>query len=429
MEEKKVNLKTKIAMVIDDGLFLEMACKMGEKFKEVLYYTPWECPYPTMNTGMVGYGMPNITKALSIWDRFDEVDIFIFPSIYFGPLAVHIENCGKRVWSSKNGEEIEIYRNKQKKHMIKLGLPVAPYQVVKGMAALRDYLKLHNNVYVKIDLWRGQFETFASPSYSVVEPILDEIEYKMGPLKYITEFLIEDRLKDKVEIGCDMYTVDGKFPSKSLIGIEIKDMGYVGEFRNYEDVPKEVTNFNTKMANTFKNYRYRGFFSTEIRVGKDHKDYMIDFTARAPSPPNELYQELYSNLAEIIWYGSEGVLIDPIPAKKWGVQAMMYSSWGENEFLPIKFPESIKKYVKLMNSVKINNLYYTVPQPKGCSVVGAVIGMGNTLEEAMKMLKENADQVKAHDLDIKINFMDQAKEQMKKTQEFGIKLFSEINIK
>jgi hypothetical protein len=420
----KDNIKDKVCMVIDDGMFLELASKLGESFKEVLYYTVWEEPYPKMNKGMIGYGMPNITRVNSIWEHFDEVDIFVFPCVYFGDLQEHIESLGKRVWGSRTGEDMEIDRDRMKKHMNKLGLPVGKYEVVTGMDALREYLKKNEDVYVKISQWRGHFETFNSPNYKMIEPKLDAIEHEMGPLKYITEFIVDHKLDNKVEIGYDGYTIDGKYPSKSVVGIEVKDLGYVGEMREYKDIPKEVTEFNTKISDTFKGYGYRGFFSTEIRVGEDKKAYMIDGTMRCPSPPTELCQELYSNLAEIIWYGSEGKVIDPIPAAKWGVEIMMYSEWAQDNWLPVYFPDEIKQFVKLMNAVRIKDTYYIAPQSFPTNVIGAVIGLGNTLEEALEHVKKNAEQIEAHQLVISLETMGKAQEEMDKLTKFGIKLFS-----
>lgn len=421
---EKVNLKTKTAAVVDCGLFLEIACKIGEKFKKVYYTTPWISSFPKMNQGYIGYGMPNIERIGSIWEKFDEIDIFIFPDIYFGPLQTHLVSLGKRVWGSRMGEEMEIERDGMKEHMKKLGLPVQPYKVITGLDKLRDYLKIHENVWIKINCWRGHFETFNSPNYKMVEPRLDEIEYQLGALKHITEFVVEDPLDNKVEIGCDMYTVDGKFPSSTLAGIEVKDLGYVGEFRQYKDLPKEVTNFNTKISSTLEKYGYRNFFSTEIRVGKDHKDYMLDFCARSPSPPNELYQEFYTNLAEIIWYGSEGIMVDPIPISKFGVEVLIHSSWADKNWQPVDFPDEIKKYVKLRNAIRIKGRYYTMPQTVGLPEIGAIVGWGKTLQEALKMVEEIAEQVKGYYIEIPLHAMERAQEEMKKTEEFGIKLFS-----
>ena len=422
---KDKQISEAVCCVIDDGMFMSFAQKLGESFKEVLYWTPWEKPYPKMNDRLIGYGMDNITRVNSFWEHFDEIDIFVFPCVYFGDLQEHIESLGKRVWGSRRGEEMELYRDWMKAHMKKLGLPVGKYEVVTGMDALREYLKKHDDVYVKINLDRGQFESFHSKNYKTIDCKLNEIEHNLGPFESITDFIVEESLPDKVEIGADLYTIDGKYPSKCLAGIEIKDTCYIGEFRDYKDFPKEVTSFNDAISDTFKGYGYRGAFSTEIRVGKDKVPYMIDMTCRLPSPCNELYQEMYTNLAEIVWYGSEGKLIDPIPAAKWGVQALIYSSWSTENYLPIDIPDDVRKYVKLLNAVKIKNQYFIVPQGNPTDCIGSVIGMGKTLDEAFEQAKDIASKISAYDIDIKIGSIEKAYEEMEKLRTFGIKLFSE----
>jgi hypothetical protein len=185
-------------------------------------------------------------------------------------------------------------------YMKSLGLYVTPYAVIIGIEKLREYLKTHNNVYVKCSILRGDFETFHSLNYRFVEPKLDELEYKLGAMKQVKEFIVEEAYDHAVETGCDLYTVDGQYPTSTLAGIEVKDLGYIGKINKYKDLSPKVTDFNTKMADTLKNYGYRGFFSTEIRVSKTKPPYMLDFCARLGSPPNELYQMMYKNLAEII---------------------------------------------------------------------------------------------------------------------------------
>ena len=172
---------------------------------------------------------------------------------------------------------MELYRDEMNRHMVDNDLYVSPYKVIKGVEALREYLKEHKNVYVKCSILRGDFETFHSPNYKFVEPKIDELEYRLGAMKYIKEFIVEDAYDNAVETGMDLYTVDGQFPTRSLTGIEVKDLGYIGKILEYDKISTKVTDFNEKMKDTFKNYGYRGFFSTEIRISKEKPPYMLDF--------------------------------------------------------------------------------------------------------------------------------------------------------
>ena len=74
---------------------------------------------------------------------------------------------------------------------------------------------------------------------------------------------------------------------------------------------------------SFKEYNYRGFFSSEVRI-TGGKGYPIDLTARAGSPPSRLYQNVMTNLAEVIWYGAGGILIEPEYEAPWGAEVLSY---------------------------------------------------------------------------------------------------------
>lgn len=420
---EKVDLSKKTVMYIDNGVFVDMAVRLAEKFGKVYYYCEWKDSFPKMNKAYIGYGLENIETTLTIWDKIDEIDLFVFPDIYYSDLQNYLVSIGKRVWGMRGAEELENDRVYCKELMSDIGLPVGKYEVIKGIDNLRKYLKSNDDVFVKVSTWRGNFETFGSKNYKRVEPKLDEIEYNLGAFKHILEFVVEKALNDRVEIGSDMFVIDGQYPSKILAGIEIKDKSYLAMFKDYKDVPKEVTTFNKEIQPYLKEYGSRGFFSTEIRVGKDKKPYMTDFCSRNGSPPNELYQAMWDNLAEIVWYGSEGILVDPTSKYKFGAEVILHSSWADKNWQPITFPKEIRPYVKLRNACKIKNEYYVIPQAIGLPEIGAVIGFGNTKEEAIEHAKENARQVDGYYIECYEDSLDSAEEELKKTQDLGIELF------
>jgi len=282
---------------------------------------------------------------------------------------------------------------------------------------------MHNNQHVKIDKYRATMETFKSKNYKSVEPKLDEIEYKVGAFKHIMEFICEDDLPDKVEIGTDAWTVDGKFPASILSGIEVKGSGYVGVFKPYKEFPKSLTHFNDVMAPVLKEYGYRGPFSTEMRIGKDDVGYMIDFCARQPSPCNELYQEFYLNFADIAWKGANGIVVEPDAVAKYGAEAIMYSTWAQNNWQPIEFPAELKPFIKLRNAMKVNGRYYIIPQRDAGSAIGAVTGWGSTLDEAVAKVKKVAEQIEGFFIEIDTESFDKADEELAKCKEYGIKMF------
>ena len=96
-------------------------------------------------------------------------------------------------------------------------------------------------------------------------------------------------------------------------------------------------------------------------------------------------QEIFGNYSEIIWNGAEGKVVDIDPAGKWGVEVILKSAWAENNWQPVTFPEKYENQIKLYNAVNVDGQWYSVTQNEEMQEVGAVVGWGNTLEEAMAL--------------------------------------------
>ena len=418
------DLKTKVALVVDNGLFVYIAQKIASQFGKVYYWTPWVSAFPKSNDLLIGAGLPEIERIRWFWDYIDKVDVFIFPDVYFGDLQEQLRDMGKAVWGGFRGDELELNRNGTKKLLKQLGLPVGNYERVVGLEALREYLKEHEDVYVKVSTVRGDFETFHAPTYSLVEPKLDELESKLGAKKFIEEFIVEDNVEAVVEIGYDGWCIDGEFPSIGIQGYEIKDKGLLAAIKPYDELGEQVKMVNSKLSPILKNYGYRGFFSTELRITKGNVPYLIDPCMRCGSPPSELYQEMIGNLAEVIWAGAHGGLIAPEPVCKFGCEVMIHSSWADEHWQAIDFPESIRQFVKLRNLTRIRDRYYVVPQRVGLAEIGAVVGIGDTLKEAIDHAKENCEKIGGYYIECKLDSIDEAIEQIKAGQKIGINFAS-----
>lgn len=421
-----MDFKDKTALVCAHGLFIELAVRLARDFGRVVYWNPGQdATFPMAQQGEVGRGMEGI-EVVHSWagEHFDAADLIVCPDLYLGDLQVRWENMGKRVWGARNGENLEIYRGDCKKLMEAEGLPVQPWREVRGMKALRAHLKAHKDQHVKIDRYRGNFETFFAQDYDLVLPKLDEISHNLGPLQEELHFLVEDDLPDRVELGVDTYCIDGEYPTSTLTGIEVKDLGYVGEFMKWADIPEPLTRFTTRMAKHFAAAGYRGFMSNEIRIGADKEPFMIDLCARAGSPPNELYQEFYLNLSEILWQGADGILVDPEPIAKFGVQVIGKSSWAEANPQPVEIDPKWRRNVKLYNPVCIDGKFCVLPQEDNMAECLSVVGWGETIDEALEMVKDASEGVRAYGIKIPLGSADEAIEQMGKMAEIGLPVFS-----
>ena len=421
-----MNTKQVTACVVDSGLFCDLAVRLSREFGHVYYCVQRRADFPEIATDLVGFGVEGIERIDfdDIWgDVFDKIDLFIFPDIGYGEMQKRLEKMGKLVWGSRNGEDLEGDREGTKKAMQHLGLPVGKYEEVKGMKALRKYLANHKDVYVKVSKFRGTFESFKSRDLKSIEPKLNEIEYKLGPFGELVTFCVEDDLPDCVELGVDAYTVDGKFPNSILSGIEIKDRAYVGVFKGYREFPEPLIRVNDALSPLMAKMNYRGFWSSEVRIGADHVPYLIDATARAGSPPSELYSEFYLNLGEIIYEGAQGKMVEPKPIAKYGAQVILDSAWADKNWLPIDFPQEYRRWVKLREHVKINGQYYSSPQGIGLTQVGAVIGIGDSMKAAFEMAKTIADDVKGYSVSIPLEAFEEAEAEIAKAKKLGLSMF------
>ena len=160
-----------------------------------------------------------------------------------------------------------------------------------------------------------------------------------------------------------------------------------------------------------------------LYVRRKGKPFWACNCARAPSPPGELYCEMYSNLPEVVWAGANGILLEPESEFSHGVELMLHSSFADKGFQPISFPKEIERFVKIRNHCVIDDVHYAIPQAVGLPECGAVIGMGNSIEEAMDHAVENAEQVTGYYLEAKTGAIDDIKKQLDIMDERGLNYF------
>lgn len=418
----KVDLKTKTLCVVDNGLFVDLAARLGQDFGKVLYFTEWKNSFPSKKGTMPGVGIKGLTRINELFDHLPEIDCFCFPDVYDGDLQVHLREMGFPVFGGGKGDELELYRYETKQFLKKLDLPVQPLKRIIGVQALRDHLKTVEDKWIKISVYRGDGETWHHENYRLSEPMLDEIEAKLGAMKYDYEFIVEDSIggEDVVEVGTDLFTVDGKYPEEIIFGFEIKDLGYCGTVKKFNDLSPLITDYNKKISPYLEEVTYRGFMSSEIRIGKDKVPYMTDACMRGGSPPNELYQEMIENFGEIVWGAANGEMIQPKYRAKFGIEVMIHSDWASENWQAVHFPEKIRQWVKLRNACKIGDTYYVVPQNDGLPEIGAVIAIGDTMEECIEKVKGYAEQIEGYRLDIKVGSIINMQEVLKKASAIGI---------
>lgn len=414
--------KTKSVCVFDQGLFCELARTLAKSFGRVGYFRPYMDQFTKQNLFLVGSGIPNVERIEDFWGSLDDWDLFVFPDTNHGSEQAHLEKLGKRVWGSRYGEDLELFRAETKEVLKREGFHVGPYKVIVGLANLREFLQNNSDVYVKISRFRGDFESFHSPNYPAIRLHLDKIAHQLGQAQDITEFVVEKAIPDAVEIGYDGYSVDGQFPAAACCGLEVKDKGYVGHFLAADKQPKQLSDINSKMVSLLAADRYRNFFSLEARVTKDGTPWVIDPCCRFGSPPSEMLQEMYTNLPDILWNGAEGKCVDPIPAAEWGAELILHAPEASETWQPVLFPPKLRDSVKLRNFSVIGGVHCVMPQGVRLPEIGAVVGLGNSMEEAIAKATEVSKQLKGYGMDFFNDCFEEAQSSLEKLESYGIKL-------
>lgn len=414
--------KSLTALVVDNGLFVGFALRIAPHFKHLMYWTPWQSAFPKSNQLLPGDGFDEMERVKNLFDAIEKADLVIFFDVYWGDLQEKLVREGKSVWGSRKGELLELNRMRSKKLLKEYGIQPSPAVAIHGLEDLRNYLKDHENVFVKISSNRGDFETFESKRYDLSEPKLDQLEHQLGAKKLIAEFVVEAAIEPAQEWGIDAFTIDGQWPIRTFSGFECKDVAFIGRVMEWDAIPQYLRDPNEKLSPFFEKHQYRGFFSTELRITPERETFLIDPCCRLPSPPNEIQQMVFDNWAEIIAAGANGQMVEPNTVHKYGVCAMIHSSFADQNWQSLKFPEDVRPFVKLRNHCKIDGVDYVVPQAVGLPEVGAVIGLGETLDEAMEHLKENAAQVEGYYLEIKTESLDGMLETCEAGKSLGIDL-------
>lgn len=384
-----MNLKDKSCLVYDHSLYVELALRLARDYGKVYYCNPIEKSCPSIQDHCVGDGFPELHLVDSVWDVFDSTDLFVFPDVQGAALQRHLESLGKRVWGSRRGDMLELKRVAFKQVMEKLGMAVGDYTVIEGLDKLRDYLKANEDKFIKVSKYRGDMESWHHITYDLSQPKLDELAVKFGPLQNDIPFLVEDPIPTEIEVGYDGFCIDGRFPVWAMQGYEGKDKCLIASVMDYDDLPEEIRDVNESLSGILREAKYRNFFSTEIRV--NGKPYLIDPTCRMPCPSGEIQQEIWGNLSEVIWAGSGGELLDPEPTAKFGVEVIIQHKHPSDSWRVINVPDHVKQWVKLFGACKQGNLYAIPPNQHMGDSIGAVVGLGDTVEDAIDELNSICD--------------------------------------
>jgi hypothetical protein len=414
-----MSLSTKTVLVIDKGLYLPLARKIGESAAKVKYYLQDDKSYPDSPLRLIGTGFEEAERIYKndLPKAKNEADLICFFDTYDGAEADDLREKGHTVFAcGQKAEQWELDRVFFMEQLAKLDIAFPFTYRAEGMDDAIEYLKGRKNKWLKTSYYRGDFETYHFRNMKHAESWLDDLRYRIGERAKTIEILIQDNLEAECEVGYDGFCIDGVLAENGLIGYEIKDKGYI--CRVTPETPEIIKGINDKIAPLLK--RCRGHLSTEVRITKNGTPHFTDITPRAPSPPNELMCELYSSYTEDMLRIAEGNMPKMKERAEYGAEIILQSPWHEKHQIYVEFPDEISQWVKLKNCMKNRKGHYCIPNGNG-GYFGAVVAYADTVEKAMELCKERAGQIEAEELSYESNIFDKANEQIEGGKPFGIK--------
>lgn len=412
-------IDTSLTMV-DNGLFTELAIRLAREIKTVRSYVTKRMDFPTMNERCLSAGLDNEgvewVEDPYTSDVFDRTDIYCFPDLFCAGDKELVMRAGKAAWGSGTGDDLETKRVWFRKLQKDLGLPIPRYEVVEGWRNLVDYLMANDHhCFIKTtSKIRGSIETHEYWDFEQAEYWLWELRQKLGCGAESVLFLVEEPIDSPYETGLDSYSVNGKAPKTPMQGIEIKNKLLLSSAQTKGKTPKFMDEAIELLQPELQKRGYCNFFSCEFR-----KDVLTDFTARAPDPGLGVQMEMIKNLGEIIVAGAHGELVEPVFEAEYGIQvAIMHDHEGEL-WKQFRLPHQVRRWVKLLEFGKLEDLYQMVPRVPFGQKIGWLIGIGDSVQAAADHLQKNKSMLEDYPFDIDLSHLEDAVEQAKALESEG----------
>ena len=410
-----MDLSSKYCLMLDHGLWPSFAERLAREYGKVGYYMPLGDAFPKSAKGMIGTGLEGVDRIYDFMAEVPKADVIFFPDIYEADLQDYLRSEGYPVWGSGHTDHLELDRWGTHRLMKELGMPAPVTKRFVGVDALSVYLHEEDDLYVKTSFYRGDFETYHHTTWKVSESWVDELRHRLGPRAATIEFIVEEPVEGK-EVGFDGYHVNGEFGPISTYGYEIKDAGFIGRVCPYPEVPEGLRYCLESFAPMLKGVSAN--LSNEVRFTSRGKPYLIDPCMRCAMPPTSALQEVFSNWGEVIHEGARGNMVALEPEAKYFAELIHKSHWADNKWLPVHYPAKLNRWVKLRNKAVIDGTNYVAPL--GYEHYASVVGMGDSLEEAIAECQDHCTQVEAIESYYDEDALDRALDAIEKGEEHGI---------
>lgn len=378
------------ACVVTNGLFQPLAHCLAAKCKRVVVWSPDHRDFESVKQATMASGFDDIERVREFWPIKREIDMFAFPDVGLSGLQLELESQGFPVWSSRTGDDLELKREQFMGVLADIGLEVPEFNVCVGMDELRDFLRNHEDQYIKISRFRGDMETKHWRNWAMDDGWLDWLAYNLGPVKDVLRFLVFANIETDLEIGGDTYCVRGEWPNTMLNGFEFKDTTYFSAVTKRSDMPEQIQEIIEALTPLLKNYDYRNQISFEDRV-KGDKHYYIDATQRGGMPSSGSQQLIWSNFPEIVWAGANGELVEPEPAAQFSLECMVTAESGGAPWIKAQLDPKLFPWLRLSDCGVINGIHCFPQEEAHEGELGWLVSLGDSPKEVLDRAKELAD--------------------------------------
>ena len=393
-------------LVSDHGLCLEAAVTLARAGHEVGYYTTSIDKHSLHQVSQMGEGFDaeGVMKIYDFYKALPKFDMVAFFDTHSGDEVDFLRRKGYKVWGAGlQAERLELDRWFAKNQM--KNLPHNRSEKVVGVANLIEKLQTAGTCWVKCSGYR-EIETFKHNDWPTTQeqfiaPLLQE--YGTDPN---LAFILESEIDPAVEIGSDNLIVNGEWPDIKPYGYEAKDMAYIGRFDSTV-LPIQLHAVNAAIEPDLK--EASTFVSTEVRIVPSKAGFPVDLTIRAPHPPLAAMLNAYTNLHEVIPFAAiNGKLLQPKTRVKYAAVLVGNSGWAEEHRCAITFPSRWREHVKFMKCYKHDGVVYTIPSS---SFAVLAVGIGQTIDHAIKACKTIADSIHGKELTFDHSALDKLRDE------------------
>jgi hypothetical protein len=110
-------------------------------------------------------------------------------------------------------------------------------------------------------------------------------------------------------------------------------------------------------------------------------------------------------------------LVQPEIEERFACEAMIDHKDDSAHGRTLKVPSEISEWVMLYNCVKDGELYHIKP---GTDIIGAVVGIGNSIMDAIEHLKKNAALLNSKKVSVNTDSLMEAVQQIKDSEDQGM---------